>query len=126
VRPDFTEGHNNIELALADLGRLEEAVVSYEQALHLRPGYADAHANLGSVLMNLGRVEEAIACHNHALRLEPDALSSRWNRSLALLLAGDHERGWLEYEWRWRTSRPGRATGPNPRIGGRSGTYPAL
>ena len=48
------------------------------------------------------------------LRHEPDNPSTRWNRSLALLQMGDYERGWQEYEWRWRKrdARPRRCPQP--------------
>jgi hypothetical protein len=34
---------------------------------------------------------------------EPDSPDLHWNLSLALLQHGDYERGWAEYEWRWKT-----------------------
>jgi Flp pilus assembly protein TadD len=102
LRPAFPEGHNNLGLALADLGRFDAAIQHYEQVLGLKPEYADAHANLAGCYMNQGRLEEAIACYDLALRLQPDSASAHWNRALALLLAGDYERGWMEYEWRWQ------------------------
>jgi hypothetical protein len=52
--------------------------------------------------MNQGRLEESIASYDHALRLQPNSASAHWNRALALLLAGDYERGWPKYEWRWK------------------------
>jgi Flp pilus assembly protein TadD len=102
LRADFVEGHNNLGLALADLGRFDEAISHYEQALRLKPDYADAHANLAGVYMNQGRLEESIASYDHALRLQPNSASAHCNRALALLLAGDYERGWPKYEWRWK------------------------
>src|SRR5262249_38097461 len=43
--------------------------------------------------------------HRQALALDPCAADAHWNRSLALLGAGQIEAGWEEYEWRWRASR---------------------
>jgi hypothetical protein len=37
-----------------------------------------------------------------AIGLAPDRPETRRNRSLLWLVLGDHERGWVEYEWRWR------------------------
>ena len=42
--------------------------------------------------------------------VDPQSASAHWNRALARLAAGDFERGWAEYEWRWR--RP--QTPPRP------------
>ncbi len=105
LRPDYVEAHNNLGLALGELGRFEEAVACLERALALKPRYAAAHGNLGSAHKGLGRSEEAAACYEAALRYEPESASHHWNLALALLLAGDFERGWPEYEWRWK--RPG-------------------
>jgi tetratricopeptide (TPR) repeat protein len=102
LRPQMKEAHNNLGLALADLGRFEEAEGCYERALALDPSYAEAHVNLGSSFKEQGRTEEAIACYDQALRLEANSASARYNRALALLQRGDYERGWPEYEWRWK------------------------
>ena len=36
---------------------------------------------------------------------QPDSAVAHWNYSMALLLHGDLERGWREYEWRWQWER---------------------
>jgi hypothetical protein len=99
------EGPNNLGLALADLGRHAEAEESYREALRLDPGYAEAHANLGSLYKDQGKLEEALACYQAALWLDPQSASTHYNRSLAGLKAGDYEKGWLAYEWRWRRGK---------------------
>jgi Flp pilus assembly protein TadD len=102
LRHDYPEAHNNLGLALADLGRFDEAAACFEQTLRINPRYSHAHVNLASTYKEQGRSEEAIACYDLALRYEPDNASTRWNRSLALLQMGNFERGWKEYEWRWK------------------------
>ena len=51
------------------LGRLEEAVVAYKEAIRLKPDFANAHANLAEVLSKAGRSEEAAAQAREAARL---------------------------------------------------------
>jgi tetratricopeptide (TPR) repeat protein len=102
LAPASAEGHNNLGLALSELGRFAEAEACYQEALRLNPRYADAHNNLGSAYKEQGRFEEALACYQLALWLSPDMPSVRWNRSLALLQMGRFEEGWPEYEWRWK------------------------
>jgi Flp pilus assembly protein TadD len=110
LRPDDVTAHNNLGLALADLGRFAEAEASYEQALRIAPAHAQAHANLGSAYKEQGWLDEAAACYEQALRLDPDSASTHWNLSLTWLQMGDYERGWREYEWRWK--RKGAAMRP--------------
>ena len=114
LRHDYPEAHNNLGLALADLGRFDEAIQCFEQTLRINPRYSHAHVNLGSAYKEQGRCEEALACYDLALRYESDSPSTCWNRSLALLQMGDFERGWKEYEWRWRKkdARPRKCTQP--------------
>ncbi len=65
-------------IALAQQGRFDEAVASFQQALQLRPDYIDAHNNLGNVLMFQGRLEEAVSSYQRALqRLPADSVSYR-------------------------------------------------
>lgn len=111
LRPQAPEGANNLGLALAELGRFAEAEAVYHEALRLNPSYSEAHSNLGNAYKEQGRHLEALACYQQALWLEPNSGSTRYNRSLALLQAGDYAQGWKEYEWRWqRSSMPPRHT----------------
>lgn len=114
LQPDSPMAHNSLGLALADLGRFEEAVAAYQEALRLQPQSADTHGNLGTVLMAMQRLPEALASYEIALLHQPQAVSARWNRSLALLLSGDFERGWTEYEWRWQRPKTRRRSFVQP------------
>ena len=105
LKPDFAEAHNNLGLALKGQGKLDEAVASYRRALQLRPDYAEAHRNLGLALHHQGMLNEAVACYRRALELRPGFADAHWNQSLWSLLTGDFQRGWAEYEWRWKTKQ---------------------
>ena len=102
-RPDFPEAHNNLGVALASLGRYAEARARYEEALRLRPDSAEVLDNLGALCMKQGRLEEAMEHFEKAVRLEPDHADARLHRALGWLVSGDFERGWPEFEWRWRS-----------------------
>jgi tetratricopeptide (TPR) repeat protein len=100
--PGSADLHNNLGIALSHHNRLAEAVPCFHEALRLRPEFAEAANNLGVTLADLSRLQEAVAAFDQALRLRPDHAETRRNRALALLLLGDYERGWTEYEWRWK------------------------
>jgi hypothetical protein len=40
-----------------------------------------------------------VKCLQRALRIKPDFIDAHWSLALNLLLLGDFERGWPEYEW---------------------------
>jgi Flp pilus assembly protein TadD len=78
--------HCQLGIALAEQGRVEEAIAHYSEALRIKPDYPDAHNNVGVALAEQGRVEEAIAHYSEALRIKPD-YSDAYN-NLGLSLAG--------------------------------------
>jgi tetratricopeptide (TPR) repeat protein len=57
--PQDAEGHYLVGLAYSEMGRWEEAIASYQQAIRCKPDLAEAHASLGVVLSLLGRWQEA-------------------------------------------------------------------
>lgn len=92
---------------LQQLGRWESALASYERALEIKPDYADAWCNRGNALVAVHRIEEALASFDRAIALNPQVPEIRFNKSMALLLTGDFENGWPQYEWRLqRQGRP--------------------
>jgi Flp pilus assembly protein TadD len=103
-RPEMPEGHNNLAISLRRQGRLAEAMISARRALELRPGYPTALVNLGLSLVESGHVAEGLVCYDEAIRRDPENADAHHDRAQAWLLVGDWERGWAEYEWRWRSS----------------------
>lgn len=101
LKPNSPNAFNNLGIALHALGRLEEASDQFQHALRLQPDFADALSNLGNVLYDSEDIDAAIACHSKAIAIQPDHASAHNNLALALLMKGDYERGWREYEWRF-------------------------
>ena len=63
---------------LAQLGRHEEAIRDFRQALDADPQLADAHNNLGVSLQASGHSEEAIESFSRAVAIQP-AYADAWN-----------------------------------------------
>jgi tetratricopeptide (TPR) repeat protein len=103
-------GWFNKGLGLSELGRHDEAIRCYENALESDPPYVAAWSNKGNSLNKAGRFKEAIRCCDKALELEPlkarawyakapaEDILSRWReaalsyqRFLALATAQDAE-----------------------------------
>src|SRR5262249_40675713 len=68
-----------------ELGRFEEALAHFDQALRLRPDYAEAHNNLGIVYVKQGKLEEAIACFRQSLQERPSYPKAHNNLGNALI-----------------------------------------
>ena len=80
--------HNNLGHALAEQGKLDEAIVHYYEAIRLKPDYVKAHNNLGVALDQQGKVEEAIAHFTEALRIKPEDVEAHNNLGNALARQG--------------------------------------
>ena len=68
----------------ANLGRLEQAVASFKNALRLNPDYAEAHKNLGIALNDLRNSEEAVDSFQTALQLMPHYAEAHCHLGIAL------------------------------------------
>jgi predicted O-linked N-acetylglucosamine transferase (SPINDLY family) len=88
VRPD-PNVFNNLGNALAELGRTDDAVAAFRQALAARPDFAEASYNLGSVLQEAGQFDEAIQAYQNALKARPHLPEAHVNLGNIL---GDRER----------------------------------
>jgi tetratricopeptide (TPR) repeat protein len=88
---------SNLGLALADQGRIDEAVAQYSEALRLKPDYPEAHNNLGLALAGQGRIDEAMAQYFEALRLKPDYPKAHNNLGNALAGQGRIDEAMAQY-----------------------------
>lgn len=118
IDPADAEAHNNLGNALREVGRLDESVEHIHRAIELRPDYAEAHNNLGVALVKQRRIPDALGCYERALAARRDYPEARLNRALAWLTAGEFQRGWAEYEWRWRCPSFKELACPQPRWDG--------
>jgi tetratricopeptide (TPR) repeat protein len=107
LKPDYAEVHNNLGNVLRSLGNVEDAIAHFQQAIALQPDHAAAYTNLGLALQEQGKFRAAMQCHIQAVSLQPDFAEAHFNLSLTLLTLGEYQRGFAEYEWRWR--RPNRS-----------------
>jgi tetratricopeptide (TPR) repeat protein len=102
IRPDEPQARLDLGGAYSDVGRYDEAADCYRLAIEWMPAMAGAHNDLGLVLYAQGKLDDAAACFRRAIDLEPELADAHANRSILWLLQGDFERGWPEYEWRWK------------------------
>jgi Flp pilus assembly protein TadD len=80
--------HNHLGDALVDRGKVEEAIVHFQQALQIYPNYASAHAGLGIAAGVRGETDAAIAHFRRALEINPHDWLTHNNLGLALAAAG--------------------------------------
>ena len=84
--------------AFRRLGRVDDSIAAYEEAIKRDARFADAHYNLGNVLRQAGRLKEAAARYERALDLEPDFADAHYNLGLALRALGRYDDAIAHYE----------------------------
>ena len=87
-RPENSRAHTNLGIALAEAGRLPEAIAQYDASLALQPDDAATQLNLCTALTRSGRAAEAVPHGEAAVRLEPDSAGAHFNLGQALQQAG--------------------------------------
>ncbi|MBM0741934.1 tetratricopeptide repeat protein [Phormidium sp. CLA17] len=106
VRPNFPQALNHLGNALKEMGNFAEAAVHYQQAISFKPDYAKAYNNWGNIFRDEGDLQTAIQYYDQATAIEPNFSEAHWNKALTLLVGGDLERGFAEYEWRKHVNLP--------------------
>ena len=54
LKPDHLDTHNNLGIALKELGKPDEAMAKYHKALAIKSDFAEAHYNLGDLQLMTG------------------------------------------------------------------------
>jgi len=120
LKPDFADAHSNLGIALREVGKIDEAIGSLRRASVLDPTSAKILSNLALALQDGGHIEEASDGFRRALALDPDLAGVRVNLAYLTLLLGDQEKGWQEYEWRWKAGNLVERAFEQPRWQGQS------
>lgn len=79
-----------------------QALQCYAQAFVQDPDSVAAWNNYGNVMRECGQPARAIPFLQHACVMAPEHVTSQFNLAVAYLMTGDYNRGWAQYEWRWK------------------------
>ncbi len=96
--PKAWVAHDNLGTILVRLGKAEEAIRHWEQALRIKPNDAMAHYNLGLALLRTGKAQEAIEHFDQALQLKPDDAETHCHWGVALAQLGRMPEAIRHYE----------------------------
>src|SRR5579872_7309460 len=87
--------------ALVGLGRYQEALIPFEQAIRLDPNFALAYRNKANALAHLGSYQEAVTAYEQTIRLDTDACNDAiiyYNMGFALTNLERYQEAVMAYE----------------------------
>ncbi len=96
--PHNAAAQDNLGLALATRGQMDEAITHHRKALEINPGLSNAHNNLGAALARRGRFDEAIVHLQKALEIKPDSAEAHNNLGFALATRGQTDEAIAHYQ----------------------------
>jgi predicted O-linked N-acetylglucosamine transferase (SPINDLY family) len=83
------DAYHNLGLALADLNRVDEAIVAYRSAIQLQPAFAKVHNALGAALQAKGDLAGAMQAYRDAIAADPGLADAHSNLGTLLETDGD-------------------------------------
>jgi Flp pilus assembly protein TadD len=96
--PESWMVHHDLGLALFQEGRIDDAVVHYEQAVRLKPNDPKYQYSLGTALLRASRLQEAVEHLREALRIVPEYPEAYNNLGSALAQMGEPQAAMRHYE----------------------------
>ena len=91
AEPWNTSAWNSLGLAYGNLGRYDDEIAAYREALRINPEYADAWYNLGLAYRALDRYDDAIAAYREALRINREDAKAWYNLGVTYGVLGRYD-----------------------------------
>lgn len=88
--------------ALCAQNKNEKAYEIYKRVQLLEPDSIDARYNIAYALKRLGKHEDALLFYQHIVNQQPDHANAHFGVATTNLILGNLQRGFDEYEWRWK------------------------
>jgi Flp pilus assembly protein TadD len=80
--------HDSLGNALAEQGKLDQAITHYNAALRIKPNSLNTHNNLGVAFLEGGDIDKALTHYYAALRLKSDSAETHNNLGVAFFSMG--------------------------------------
>lgn len=103
IQPNNIHVLMDLANALNMLNYNEESLELYKKIVEISPNAISALYNFGFTLKKIDRLEEAMKVYEQVLTKKPDYAPVHFSLSSIYLALGNFEKGWPEYEWRWKT-----------------------
>jgi DNA-binding winged helix-turn-helix (wHTH) protein/tetratricopeptide (TPR) repeat protein len=98
INPNNQNAHQWYAMALAGVGRIDDALAQIQRAREIDPLSVIVNANVGFLLYRARRFDAAVASLRHTVAMEPAFAMSRYRLGLALEALGHFEEAIEEFE----------------------------
>lgn len=105
LKPDNVNAYISLGNAYINKGDFEKAIHNLELALELSPNNYLIYSCLANAYKGKREISKAINFLEKALSLNPECAETHFNLATAYLLNGNFEKGWAEYEWRFKQEK---------------------
>jgi len=119
LQPAYVQARVNLGNLIREQGDPVTAEREFREALQFAPQDTTVLNNLGVSLKDQGRFDDALALFDQVVELDEQHVEARVNRSFIHRLQGDLQRGWAEFDWRFR-AEPVSRNFPQPEWTGES------
>lgn len=96
--PIYPDPHNNIAVAYAATGRIDDGIKALQQALRINPYHPEGYNNLASFLIQKQEYTEAEKALGNALKLRPHYGKAFFNLGRVYLEQGLQEKAWENFK----------------------------
>ncbi len=101
---DYSGLYVNLGNVLNKLNEHNKALDCHQKALQMEPENSSSYANIAITYKNLTRFKKSKDAFLKAIELNPSSVNAHFDLSTLLLLRGEFEDGFKEYEWRFKKS----------------------
>ncbi len=102
LNPRSSAFHRNLAAVRDAMDDLEGAIASANESMRFTGDDAQVLTNLSALHRRRRDFPAALDAAERAVTIQPNLAGAHGAKAMALLSLGDYERGFVEYEWRWR------------------------
>lgn len=102
IEPNFSQPHRSLAAMYDGMDRVDESIARIQKSLELSPRDPEGWTNMSGLKRRARDYDGALAAAERAVQINPSNPNAHGNLGLSLLALGQYERGFAEYEWRWR------------------------
>ena len=96
----------NKGILLNKFSKYTQSIDYFLGAININQELKEAHSGLGESMLYLNRNHEALIAFDKAIEIDPSFSSAYLNKAFSYLVMGEFKKGWLFYEYRWKTKDP--------------------